>query len=44
VMRVADISFCPSLLTSWAANVKAAHHYYDTWPLYHRAKLGPLLQ
>jgi hypothetical protein len=30
---IADVSFYPSLLASWAADIEAAHHYYDAWPL-----------
>jgi hypothetical protein len=32
-MGVAHIIFHPSLLTSWADDVGAAHRYYATWPL-----------
>jgi hypothetical protein len=27
------VIFRPSLLTSWAANVEAARHYYAAWSL-----------
>jgi hypothetical protein len=41
---VADVSFRPSLLSSWVTDVKTARSYYSTWSLLWRAELGLLLQ
>jgi hypothetical protein len=43
-MGVDDAIFHLLLLTSWAADIRAAHRYYAAWSLKRRANLGLLLQ